>query len=202
MAEARVDLYNFSNMHIDLSKVSASQTVLEVFPELSHAKAYTDAEDIEIRLALLMCDPRGPFSNIKQFNTRLVNVCRWLKIPMEAPDNKLYEDVLNLRSENVANVWTEYLSSVFNHEWVSWFSNALMYYQMMEQLRKPIDFTKQSDWEQRKAIEGRADSIYNRMKKMEEIVFVDEAIKRKSFDSEKGKIENYAEKHADDTGVI
>lgn len=202
MAEAAVNFYNFSNMHIDLSKVSASQTVLEVFPELQHETAFTEATDEEIKLSLLMCDPRGPFSTIKQYDTRLINVCRWLKIPLDAPDNKLFQDVLNLRSEKVANLWTAYLSSMFNHEWTSWFSSSLMYYQMMTELRKPIDFTAQKDWQQRQAIEGRADAIYNRMKKMEEIVFIDQAIKRKAFESEKGKIENFPEKHADENSVV
>lgn len=202
MAEQKVDFYNFSNMYIDLSKVSESQTVLEVYPELQHTKIYTEASDIEIRLAFLLCDPKGPFSTIKQYNTRLVNVCRWLKIPMDAPDNKLYEDALNLRSETIAQIWTAYLSNIFDHEWVSWYSSSLIYYQMHEELRKPIAFENDKEWDRRNKIEGRVDAIYKRMKAMEEIVFIDESIKRKSFESTKNKIENYAEAHADDTGVI
>lgn len=202
MTEGKVDFYNFSNMKIDLSKVGPGQLVLDVFPELRHTKIYTEVEDIELRLAFLTCDPHGPFSTIKQYNTRLASVCRWLKISMEAPDNKLYEDALNLKSENIAKIWTEYLSSTFHHEWVSWFSSSLMYYQMMEQLRRPIDFSDTKEWTQRQAIESRADGIYLRMKKMEELIFVDESIKRKTFNTAKDLIENYPEKHADDTSVI
>lgn len=202
MAEQKIDFYNFSNMHYDLSKVSASQTVLEVYPELAHYPAYTEATDEEVRLALHLCDPNGPFATIKQYNIRLRNVCNWLKITTEAPDNKLYEAALNLTSENILNIWTAFLSSVFNHEFTAWFSNSIMYYQMMEQLRKPIDFQSKNDWEMRKTIEGRADAVYNRMKKMEEIVFVDETIKRKTFSKSKDLIENYAEKFAVQTNVI
>lgn len=202
MADGQANFYNFSNMHIDLSKVSASQTVLEVFPELQHYKTYTEAEDIEIRLGFLMADPRGPFSTIKQFNSRLVGVCRFLKIEMEAPDNKLYEDVLNLRSENILKIWVEYLSSVFNHEWASWFSSSLIYYQMISQLQKPIDVNNDKDWDRRAKIEGRLDAVYKRMKAMEAIVFIDEEIKRKSFEAAKDKIENFPEKYADEASVI
>lgn len=202
MAEPKVDFYNFSNMHYDLSKVSASQTVLEVYPELAHYPAYTAATDIEIRLALHLCDPKGPFASIKQYNIRLKNVCKWLNISTEAPDNHLYEAALNLTSDNILNIWTAFLSSVFNHEFTAWFSNSLMYYQMMEQLRKPIDFTSKTDWGVRQTIEARADAVYSRMKKMEDIVFVDETIKRKTYAKSKDLIENYAEKFAVPTSVI
>ena len=202
MAENKVDFYNFSNMHYDLSKVSASQTVLEVYPEMAHYPAYTDAADMEVRLALHLCDPKGPFAAIKQYNVRLLNVCKWLQIPIEAPGNELYEAALNLSSENILNIWTTFLSQVFNHEYTAWFSNSLMYYQMMEQMRKPIDFSSKTDWANRQAIEARADTVYNRMKKMEEIVLVDETIKRKSFSKSKDLIENYAEKFAVPTSVI
>lgn len=202
MADPIINFYDFSNMHIDLSKVSASQTVLEVFPELNHYEAYTKATDMEIRVAFCMSDPKGPFSTLKQYPVRLQHICKWYQVAMEAPGNELYESILNFKSQNVADITTQYLSSVFDHEWTSWYSNSIMYYQMMEEIRKPIDFTKESEWKQRQSIEGRADAIYKRMKDMEKILFVDEAIKKRAFENEKNKIENFAEKHAVSNSIV
>lgn len=198
----QANFYNFSNMYIDLSKVGPDQKVIDIFPELQHIPAYTEATDKEIRVALLMCDPRGPFSTIKQFNTRLDNVFRFLHLDKDEVDFQLYSDVLNLLSPKVAALWMVYLETVFNHEWVSWFSSSLIYYQMHAELRKPIDFDDDKAWDRRNKIEGRVDAIYKRMKAMEAIVFVDEEIKRKSFETSKNLIENYPEKFAQDVSVI
>lgn len=202
MADGQANFYNFSNMHYDLSKVGPDKLVIDVFPELQHNKAYTEATDIEIRIALLMCDPRGPFRDIKQYSARLDNVCRFLRIDVTDKEKELYQQILELKSVNVANVWAAYLETVFNHEWVSWFSSSLIYYQMQVQLQKPIDFEDDKAWDRRSKIESRVDAVYKRMKAMEAIVFVDDELKRRSFEAAKDKIENWPEKFADDNSVI
>lgn len=197
-----INLYDFSKMYIDLSRVGADQTVVEVFPELQENKAYSEASDLEVRLSFLSCDPQGPFSKIKRFDARLQAICKWLKVDYTGKDKSFYEDILHLKNDNIAKIWTAYLSNIFNHEWTSWFSNGLLYYQMMEEMRKPIDFKVASDWKLRKEIEGMADEVYKRMKDMEAIIFVDEFLKQKSFNLNKDLIENYPEAYADPAETI
>lgn len=197
-----INLYDFSKMHIDLSRVGADQLVIDVFPELKENKAYTEASDLEVRLSFLMCDPRGPFSTIKRYEARLQRVCKWLKVDYLEKEKSFYGDILHLKNDKVAAIWTAYLSNVFNHEWTSWFSNSLLYYQMMEEMRRPLNFKDSNEWKLRKEVEGRADDVYNRMKAMEQIIFVDEFLKQKSFNLNKDLIENFPEGYADPAETI
>lgn len=200
--EEKVNYYDFSKMSIDLSKVSPGQSVFDIYPELSEIKAYQKSTQEELKVGIHTCEPHGPFSSIKRFEVRLETVFRFLQLDKENEHARLFDEVLHLKSDNVADVWTEYLSSVFYHEWTSWFSSSCMYYQMMEQLRKPIDFVNETAWTKRANIESKVDGIYKRMKAMEAVIFVDEEIKKKAFNKDRDKIENFPEKHADENSVI
>lgn len=202
MAEQQINYYDFAKMTIDLSKVAPGQSVIEVYPELQTSKAYTLATNEEIKVAIFMCDPQGPFKMIKRYDSRLEKIFTFLRLDAAGADQELYLSVLKVKNERVADIWTEYLSNVFDHEWVAWFSNSILYYQMMQELRKPINVNDDTDWAKKQKIEGRADAVYKRMKSMEELVFVDETIKKKAFEREKTKKENYAEKYADSNSVI
>lgn len=207
----KVNLLDFSKMRVNLALILPGQTFLEVFPQFQHKKAYAQASDDEIIVAITLCDRSGPFSTIRNFEERLKAIFSWKHYPIDGDRKELYESVLSLKNDNVADVWTEYLANLFDHEWVSWFSNSVMYYQLMTQLRKPIEISlegtddKESEtkWNKRLKLEQKADDIYKKMKAMEDILFIDESIKRRAAQREReNKIENYPEKFADSNSVI
>jgi hypothetical protein len=197
--------YDFSKMHIDLSRLSKGQSFLELFPQLEYYESFKSSTEQEIKIAAFMCDPNCiPFSKIKSFELRLSSVFDYLKLDHDNLDRDLYLSVLNLSNENIPKIWTDYLSDMFNHEYVSWFSNSIMYYQMMEQLRKPVEMGSGFDkaWATRINIEKRADEVYKKMKAMESKIFFDDAIRQKTAEAERNKIENYPEKFAQENSVI
>lgn len=210
----KINLLDFSKMRVDISRIGEGQSFLEVFPAFQHLKAYIVATEEEIRVAILLCDRYGPFSTIKNFEERLKAIFshyNWFINDKPAPLYlDLYEQVLHLKNDHVADIWTEYLPAVFDHEWTSWFSNSVMYYQIMREMRKPIEITldgesdKESEarWSKRLKIEQKADEIYKKMKSMEAIIFNDEQVKRRSHEREQEKkIETYPEKFAMSSSV-
>lgn len=189
-------------MHIDLSRVSAGQSILEAFPQLEKKRCYTQATDKEIKVAIFMCDPKGPFRLIKKYDKRLLEVFSFLKLDEFGDDAELHQGVLSLTNTNVSHIYTDYLQEVFDHEWVNWFSNSIVYYQMMEYLRIPIaDVSDDAAWTRRTKIEARANAVYKNMKAVEDVVFLDDNV-RKSAAAIARKIENFAEKYADENSVI
>lgn len=206
MAEEKANLYDFSKMLIDLSRVEADQTVVEVFPELLNFPVYSESTDKEVRVAIFMVDRHGPFSTIKKFISRLDAIFKWLKYDATGDDKELYDSVAKLKNQNIARIWTVYLEEMFDHEWTTWFTLSQMYYQMMEQIRKPIDWSdekkSEAEYQKRMAMETKASSVYDKIQKLEVLLFVDEKIKRRAFETKKEiLIENYAEKYAETESI-
>lgn len=206
----KINLHDFSKMRVDLSRIEPGQMFLDVYPQFQHLKAYSEASEDEIKIAILLCDRFGPFSTIKNFEQRLKAIFSWLNYQVDGEKAELFQDILTLRNKQVPDIWTEYLPALFDHEWVSWFSNSVMYYQIMAEMRKPIGISmdvedKDADirWNKRKIIEDRADQVYKKMKLMEDILFIDETVKRRSAEREREKkIENYPEKYAVSASVV
>ncbi len=206
----KINLLDFSKMRIDVSRIEEGQLFLDVFPQFQHLKAYSESSEDEIKIAILLCDRSGPFSSIKNYEQRLNAIFGWLNYEPAGEKAELFQEVLTLRNKNVANIWTEYLAALFDHEWVSWFSNSVLYYQIMAEMRKPIGISMDVDdkdadikWNKRKIIEDRAEQVYKKMKQMEDILFIDEAVKRRSAEREREKkIENYPEKYAVSNSVV
>lgn len=206
MADDKINLYDFSRMLLNLSMVDSDQTVVEVFPDLKNFPVYTESTDKEVRVAIFMVDRHGPFSGIKKFITRLENIFKWLKYDANGKEKELFDSVAQLKNDHVAKIWTVYLEDMFDHEWTTWFSLSLMYYQMMEQIRKPIDWADEkkaeAEYTKRMSMETKASSVYEKIQKLEAVLFVDDMIKRRSFEAKKEiLIENYAEKHAETNSV-
>lgn len=205
------DLLDFSKMRIDLSRITPGQVFLNVFPEYQHLKCYQNATEDEIKVAILLCDRRGPFSSIRNFQERLNAIFNWMDYALEGAKLEFYDEVLSLKNDHIADIWTEYLAACFDHEWTSWFSNSVMYYQIMRELRKPLgisldaetDKETESKWMRRMSLEKKADEIYKKMKDMEAIIFNDEQVKRRAHEREQQKlIENYPEKFSQANSVV
>lgn len=206
MAEEKANLYDFSKMLINLSKVDEDQKVTDIFTELLQYPIYGESTDKEVRVAIFMVDRHGPFSGIKKFISRLEAIFKWLKYEINGADKELFDSVSLNRNDHVAKIWTAYLEEMFDHEWTTWFSLALMYYQMMDQIRKPIDWTDEkkadAEYAKRMTMETKASAVYDKMQKLETILFLDDKIRRRAFEAKKETlIENYAEKHAETNSV-
>lgn len=206
MADDKVNLHDFSRMLINLSEVEQGETVVEHFPELATFPIYTEATDQEVRVAIFMVDRHGPFSGIKKYITRLEAIFKWLKYDAAGAEKELFDSISFQRNMTVAKIWTTYLEDMFDHEWTTWFTLSLTYYQMMEQIRKPIDWNDQAKAEgeltKRMSMETKASQVYDKIQKLEAILFVDDMIKRRAFIAKKEiLIENYAEKYAETDSV-
>lgn len=206
MADDKVNLHDFSRMLINLSEVEQGETVVDHFPELVTFPIYTEATDQEVRVAIFMVDRHGPFSGIKKYITRLEAIFKWLKYDAAGAEKELFDSISFQRNMTVAKIWTTYLEDMFDHEWTTWFTLSLTYYQMMEQIRKPIDWNDQAKAEgeltKRMSMETKASQVYDKIQKLEAILFVDDMIKRRAFIAKKEiLIENYAEKYAETDSV-
>lgn len=193
-------VFDLSPLLIDFTLVPAKVKIIDHFPELSTFPEFVDAHENEIKIAICISDIESPFLKIKDNESRLKAIFEFLEIGlMNTKTRELFNDVLNYRHARVIQACCRYIQLQNNHDFASWWSLNLAFYELQKQSVK----TRGADEDVAKFVKGKTetsremDRIATMLKDYEARLFKDVRLKQKLVEQELKKISYFPEKLAE-----
>ncbi|HEU5292934.1 MAG TPA: hypothetical protein VFU05_19945 [Cyclobacteriaceae bacterium] len=163
------------------------------------------ANDEKLRIVILSSDTFSPFVKIKDTRQRYTSILDFLGYSLK--DKKtvdLLDKLSNYSDETTVSMMAEYLKLCANHEFSAWWSSYISYYQIQEELRKPInEYTgvRASEVTKMKLdISKDLSRFHQDLMQWEQVLFGDVKMKR-AIAAQRNKIITYAEKYAESNSV-
>lgn len=193
--------FDLSSLLIDFTQAPAGVKVIDHFPELTPYPEFINAFDNEIKIAILIADIESPFLKIKDNESRLKAIFEFLDIGlMNLKTKELFNSVLNYTHGRVIDACCRYIQIQNNHDFASWWSLNLAFYELQKQSVK----TREANEDVTKFVKGKTetskemDRIATMLKDYEARLFKDTKMKQKMVEQQLKKISFFPEKMAED----
>lgn len=197
--------FDLSKCLIDFSKIKPGQRMIEAFPELSAFPEFKLVqEDKWIKVAILLSDFDSPFLKIKDNELRLRAIYDYVEIGLKTQKNQEeFQEVLEYKHIIVIDCCSRYLQMQNNHDFASWWSSNLLYYELIKEKNAPKSPGDSIDvYTNRKLkIEDNLERILVRIKEKEAMLFKDSKMRMAIARSQVQKIKTYPEQMAEENTV-
>jgi hypothetical protein len=201
-----VSRYDFSECLFDISAVPEGTALLDYYPELAdHPEFNSKNTEREQKITICLCDFKSPFVRM-DISVKIDKIFEYLGIGLKAKATReLYEQVKKFNNKLINEMITKYLMMQANHEFTLWFSNYMAFYQLMEEHRRPVDYSK-SDVNnvitRKRMISKEAANMKSELVEQEAFLFNDDRMRQSVATVMIKKQRTYAEMFASDNSVI
>jgi hypothetical protein len=201
-----VSRYDFSECLFDISAVPEGTALLDYYPELAdHPEFNSKNTEREQKITICLCDFKSPFVRM-DISVKIDKIFEYLGIGLKAKSTRdLYEQVKKFNNKLINEMITKYLMMQANHEFTLWFSNYMAFYQLMEEHRRPVDYSK-SDVNnvitRKRMISKEAANMKSELVEQEAFLFNDDRMRQSVATVMIKKQRTYAEMFASENSVI
>lgn len=199
-------MFDLSNCLIDFTKCPVGVRMIEHFPELSAYQEFTSLEDENIiKIAIATADMESPFLKIKDRETMLRSLFKFIGIDLSTDDSKaLLANILIYKSVEYLNCFGKYLVMLHEIDWTRYQSTKQTHDILTMDSMRPRDKDETDDqFVKRKVnIQNHLENIGEKLKQLEAKIFPDSRSARELAINEAVKIRTYAEKYSEPNTVI
>lgn len=199
-------MFDLSNCLIDFTLCPAGVKMIDHFPELSAYQEFTSLQDENlIKIAIATADMESPFLKIKDRETMLRSLFKFIGIDVSTDESKaLLADILIYKSVDYLNCFGKYLVMLHEIDWTRYQSTKQTHDILTMDSMRPRDNDETDDqFVKRKVnIQNHLENIGEKLKKLEAKIFPDSRSARELAINEAVKIRTYAEKYSEPNTVI
>ncbi len=196
--------YDLSKLYIDFTQCPKNKRLREHFSEFSAFKEFDKAEDVKIKIAILIGDIDSPFVRIKDRETMVREVFSYLGInPKE--ESKFLEDIIFYKDATVTMCWLRYLQMLHETDFTDWqlARKDYDYFLQKSNEEKTPDENDDKYLARRNKIRETVKTLGQEVRSIEAKIFPDSKAAREAAIAEsKSKIKLYAEMYAEQFGYI
>lgn len=190
-------IYDLSKCMINIEEVKPGQRMVEAFPILYNFPEFKRVQqDKFIKIAILISDFKSPFIRIKDPKIKVESVFDFLELGLNTKSaQKEFEDIYLFRHETVIDCCCRYIQMQNEHEFSSWWSQNLLYYELQRENSKPRGKDEDINvYTNRKIrIDESLEKIGKKLQEKESILFGDASMKKAIALSLLNKIKTYPE---------
>lgn len=202
-------LHDFSKCLYDIAAVPPGTALCDYYPDLKDYDEFsTPLTDREQRIAIAICDFKSPFVRMDH-ELRVGKIFELLDIGLKnLITQTLHKEVIKFSNDRVNACMAKYLMIQANHEFSLWFSNYLAFYQLMEEHRKPINYTTATEAQinasitRKRLLSSEAEKMKAALVNQETFLFGDTRVKQAVVLTELKKIRTYPEMFASENAVF
>lgn len=199
-------MHDLSKLYIKIEDCPKGTPLCSFFEELAAFSEFlhTKNENI-IKAAILTADMESPFLKIKDRKAMIKAVFDFLGLSLEGkPTKKLYDDIVDYKDTHYLGCFGRYLMIYHDIDWTEYQSTKQTHDVLTMDSMRPREKDENIDnfVKRRVSIQNHLKKIGEDLKKLEAKIFPDSKAAREIAMNENKKILTYAEKFAEENGVV